>query len=157
MERINLGFRVSAWPKRLRLRNRVDKTLRKPVEIDDGEERSVTYEELRERLRRKIEELRGGLNAAGLDKGKKRKNEKNDRKGNVQKKQKRDGGAGWCRPSRTTKRRKELLKFKELENVMRLEEAKKDPKKGEVIAKKHSWKAIADDKEKKRTFEVQGA
>ncbi|KAK8709720.1 hypothetical protein V6N13_060728 [Hibiscus sabdariffa] len=27
---------------------------------------------------------------------------------------------------------------------MRLEEAKKDPKKGEVIAKKHSWKAAMD-------------
>ncbi|XWS53727.1 hypothetical protein CRYUN_Cryun10bG0025400 [Craigia yunnanensis] len=42
------------------------------------------------------------------------------------------------------KKKRKLSKFKELENAMKLEEAKKDPEKGEVIAKKHSWKAAMD-------------
>ncbi|GMI95883.1 hypothetical protein like AT5G05210 [Hibiscus trionum] len=141
---------------------------------DGGEERSVTYEELRERLRRKIEELRGGRNAAGSDKEKKRKNERNDKKGNVHKKQKRDGGAEEKKVDASNgedkvekdveeaakeltfsrvklgdddkhgRKKRKLSKFKELENAMKLEEAKKDPEKGAVIAKKHSWKAAMD-------------
>ncbi|GMI72080.1 hypothetical protein like AT5G05210 [Hibiscus trionum] len=143
-------------------------------DLDGGEERSVTYEELRERLRRKIEELRGGRNTAGSDKGKKRKNERNGKKGNAQKKQKRDGAAEEKKVDASNdedkvekdveeaakeltfsrvklgdddkrgKKKRKLSKFKELENAMKLEEAKKDPKKGEVIAKKHSWKAAMD-------------
>ncbi|XP_039007161.1 ribosomal RNA-processing protein 14-like [Hibiscus syriacus] len=145
-------------------------------DLDGGEERSVTYEELRERLRRKIEELRGGRNTAGSDKGKKRKNERNDKKGNVQKKQKRyDGGAEEKKVDASNdeekvgkdveeaakeltfsrvklgdddnhgkRKKRKLSKFKELENARRLEEAKNDPEKGEVVAKKHSWKAAMD-------------
>ncbi|KAK8480374.1 hypothetical protein V6N11_074074 [Hibiscus sabdariffa] len=136
-------------------------------DLDGGEEQSVTYEELRERLRRKIEELRGGRNTAGSDKGKKRKNERNDKNGNLQKKQKRDGDASndennvkkeieeaakeltfshvklGDNDDRRGKKRK-LSKFKELESAMKLEEAKKDPAKGNVFAKKHSWKAAMD-------------
>ncbi|KAK8684628.1 hypothetical protein V6N13_040644 [Hibiscus sabdariffa] len=34
--------------------------------------------------------------------------------------------------------------MKRLENAVRLEEAKKDPEKGQVIAKKHSWKVTME-------------
>ncbi|XVF38556.1 hypothetical protein REPUB_Repub20aG0112200 [Reevesia pubescens] len=142
-------------------------------DLDGGEERSVTYEELRQRLRRKIEELRGGRNSSCSDKGKK-KNERNDKKGNVQKKRKRDSGAEEKKVGTSNdkdkvekdmeeaakeltfshvklgnvekhgKKKRKLSKFKELENAMKLVEAKKDPEKGEVIAKKHSWKAAMD-------------
>ncbi|XWS39108.1 hypothetical protein CRYUN_Cryun18bG0021900 [Craigia yunnanensis] len=142
-------------------------------DLDGDEERSVTYEELRQRLRRKIEELRGGRSSVGSDKGKK-KNERNDEKGNVQKKRKRDSGAEEKKGATSNdkdkvekdveeaakeltfshvklgdeekhgKKKRKLSKLKELENAMKLEEAKKDPEKGEVIAKKHSWKAAMD-------------
>ncbi|XWS53728.1 hypothetical protein CRYUN_Cryun10bG0025400 [Craigia yunnanensis] len=142
-------------------------------DLDGGVEQSVTFEELRQRLRRKIEELRGGRNSAGLDKGRK-KNERNDKKGNVQTKRKRDSRAEEKKGATSNdkdklekdveeaakeltfshvklgdeekhgKKKRKLSKFKELENAMKLEEAKKDPEKGEVIAKKHSWKAAMD-------------
>ncbi|XVE65740.1 hypothetical protein DITRI_Ditri08aG0023700 [Diplodiscus trichospermus] len=143
-------------------------------DLDGGEEWSVTYEELRQRLRRKIEELRGGRNTAGSDKGKK-KNERNDKNGNVQKKRKRENGAEEKKSATSNgkdklekdveeaakeltfshvklgdeekhakKKKRKLSKLKELEIAMKLEEAKKDPEKGEVIAKKHSWKAAMD-------------
>lgn len=145
----------------------------KPImsDLGNGEERSVTYEELRQRLRRKIEELRGGRNTGGSDKGKK----KIEKKGNVQKKRKRDSGAEEKKVTSSTdrdnvekdmeeaakeltfsrvklgdeekhgkKKKRKLSKFKELENATKLQEAKKDPEKGEVIAKKHSWKAAMD-------------
>ncbi|XVE81956.1 hypothetical protein DITRI_Ditri15bG0108200 [Diplodiscus trichospermus] len=144
-------------------------------DIDGGEERSVTYEELRQRLHRKIEELRGGRNSAGSDKGQKKKDERNDKKGNVPKKRKRDGGVEEKKGATSNdkdkvekdveeaakeltfshvklgdeekhgkKKKRKLSKFKELENAMKLNEAKKDPEKGEVIAKKHAWKAAMD-------------
>ncbi|XWS13943.1 hypothetical protein CRYUN_Cryun36dG0082200 [Craigia yunnanensis] len=142
-------------------------------DLDGGEERSVTYEELRQRLRRKIEELRGGRNSADSDKRKK-KNERNDKKGNAQKKRKRDIGVEENKGATSNdkdkvekdveeaakeltfshvklgdeekhgKKKRKLSKFKELENAMKLEEAKKDPEKGEAITKKHSWKAAMD-------------
>ncbi|XVF28504.1 hypothetical protein REPUB_Repub15cG0034900 [Reevesia pubescens] len=145
-------------------------------DLDGGEEReqSVTYEELRQRLRRKIEELRGGRNTEGSDKGKKKKNGRNDKKGSVQKKRKRDSEGEEKKGATSSdkdkvekdmeeaakeltfshvklgdeekhgKKKRKLSKFKELENAMKLEEAKKDPEKGEIIAKKHSWKAAMD-------------
>ncbi|XVF66374.1 hypothetical protein PTKIN_Ptkin10aG0030700 [Pterospermum kingtungense] len=143
-------------------------------DLDGGEERSVTYEELRERLHRKIEELRGGRNSSGSEKGKKKKNERNDGKGSVQNKRKRDSGAEEKKVATSNdkdiekdveeaakeltfshvklgdeekhgkKKKRKLSKFKELENATKLEEAKKDPEKGEAIAKKHSWKAAMD-------------
>ncbi|XP_022740328.1 ribosomal RNA-processing protein 14-like [Durio zibethinus] len=142
-------------------------------DLDGGEERSVTYEELRQRLHRKIEELRGGRNNVGSHKGKK-KNERNDKKGNVQKKRKRDNGAEEKKGATSNdmekvekdveeaakeltfshvklgdeekhgKKKRKLSTLKELENAMKLEEARKDPERGEVIAKKHSWKAAMD-------------
>ncbi|XVF62766.1 hypothetical protein PTKIN_Ptkin09bG0034900 [Pterospermum kingtungense] len=146
--------------------------------LDGGEEQSVTYEELRQRLHRKIEELRGGRNGrngSGLDKGtKKKKNERTDKGGNVQKKQKRDSGVEEMNGGTSNdkdevekdvdeaakeltfsriklgdeekhgKKKRKLSKIKELENAMKLEEAKKDPEKGEAIARKHSWKAAMD-------------
>ncbi|PQP92213.1 surfeit locus protein 6 [Prunus yedoensis var. nudiflora] len=38
-------------------------------------------------------------------------------------------------------KKRKLSKLQELERAKQLEEAKKDPEKGEIIAKKHSWKA----------------
>lgn len=141
----------------------------RPIMLDVHDERSVTYEELRERLRKKIEELRGGRNSSGSEK---KKNERNDKKG---KKRKRDNGAKENKVDTTAnekdnvekdveeaakelsfsrvklgdkdkhgKKKRKVSKLKELENAMKLEEAKKDPEKGEVIAKKHSWKAAMD-------------
>ncbi|MBA0740679.1 hypothetical protein Gogos_013871 [Gossypium gossypioides] len=141
----------------------------RPIMPDVDDERSVTYEELRERLRRKIEELRGGRNSSGSEK---KKNERNDKKG---KKRKRDNGAEEKKVDTTAndkdnvekdveeaakeltfsrvklgdedkhgKKKRKLSKLKELENAMKLEAAKKDPEKGEVISKKHSWKTAMD-------------
>ncbi|MBA0857073.1 hypothetical protein Goshw_007088 [Gossypium schwendimanii] len=141
----------------------------RPIMPDVDDERSVTYEELRERLRRKIEELRGGRNSSGSEK---KKNERNDKKG---KKRKRDNGAEEKKVGTTAndkdnvekdveeaakeltfsrvklgdedkhgKKKRKLSKLKELENAMKLAAAKKDPEKGEVITKKHSWKAAMD-------------
>lgn len=135
-------------------------------------DRSVTYEELRERYHRRIEELRGNRNTRTFD----RPNiEKKDRRKNVRM-QHRDGGdaphgkrmrdeeAGKdgddmkkikdrsanvedisfgkvkLGDERGTKKRK-LSKHQELEKAKKLEDAKKDPEKGKVIAKKHSWTA----------------
>ncbi|KAB1223390.1 hypothetical protein CJ030_MR2G025683 [Morella rubra] len=39
------------------------------------------------------------------------------------------------------KKKRKLSKIKELERAKRLKEAKKDPEKGQIISKKHSWKA----------------
>ncbi|OMO84836.1 Surfeit locus 6 [Corchorus capsularis] len=139
---------------------------------EGGEERSVTYEELRERLRKKIEELRGARNTAGgSDKGKK----KDEKKGNAEKKRKRFGGVEKKKGTDNNDKHKiekdveeaakelafshvklgdeekhgkmkkrKLSKYKELENALKLQEAKKDPEKGEAIAKKHSWRAAMD-------------
>ncbi|GLT99283.1 hypothetical protein SLE2022_167280 [Rubroshorea leprosula] len=139
----------------------------RPVMPDlEVEKRSVTYEELRQRLHRRIEELRAGRNTGGSDKTKK-KNEKNEKRGNLQKKRKRDSGSeektstgdstgkmekgvedavkgltfshiklGNEEKQGNNKKRK-LSKVKELENAMNLEEAKKDPE----VAKKHMWRA----------------
>ncbi|KAM1724279.1 hypothetical protein ACFX13_022788 [Malus domestica] len=40
-----------------------------------------------------------------------------------------------------TNKKKKLSKLQELERAKQLQEAKKDPEKGEIISKKHSWKA----------------
>lgn len=139
----------------------------------EGDDRSVTYEELRQRLKQKIEELRAGRNADSSDKPKKR-NEKSDKKGIQQKKRKRESGTEQKKSTANNssdnvekdiaeaskklafthvkigdevkhgkKRRKKLSKFEELERAKNLEEAKKDPEKGEMIAKKHSWQTAS--------------
>ncbi|KAL5783880.1 hypothetical protein ACOSP7_008909 [Xanthoceras sorbifolium] len=143
----------------------------KPMMSDlEGDNRSVTYEELRQRLHRKIEELRAGRNAGSSDIAK--KTERNEKKGIQQKKRKRESGSEekkstTSNPSDKVKKditeaskelafshvkignedkqgknkKRKLSKLKELEMARKLEEAKKDPEKGEMIAKKHSWKA----------------
>lgn len=143
----------------------------KPMMTDlEGDNRSVTYEELRQRLHRKIEELRAGRNAGSSDKTE--KNERNERKGNQQKKRKREAGSEDKRVASTNQsdkvekdineaskelafshvkigneanhkknKKRKLSKSKELEMAQKLKEAKKDPEKGEMIARNHSWKA----------------
>ncbi|KAJ0235219.1 Uncharacterized protein HA466_0268140 [Hirschfeldia incana] len=131
---------------------------------------SVTYEELRQRLHRKIDELKGGR--GGSDRP--RSHEK--RKKIVPNKRKRDSGSveetveennkaldkgkgkldveeaakdltfGYVKidddeEHGKDKKKRRLSKSRELERALKLEAAKKDPEKGEVIAKKHSWQA----------------
>ncbi|KAJ0038230.1 hypothetical protein Pint_23274 [Pistacia integerrima] len=140
----------------------------KPVMLGlEGDERSVTYEELRQRLRRKIEELQAGRNAGSSDQLKK----KSEKKGIQQKKQKRESGSEGQKSAtidaskrveediaeaskglafshvkigneeKHGKKKRKLSKFMELEKAQKIEEAKKDPEKGEMIAKKLSWNA----------------
>ncbi|GMN61484.1 hypothetical protein TIFTF001_030569 [Ficus carica] len=137
----------------------------------DDDNRSVTYEELKQRLHRRIEEFRATRNTGGSEKASKR-NERNDKKGIEQKKRKRDNeskekeakaGNSDDKVERDVieaskeltfshvklgnedeygkKKKKKLSKMLELERAKKLEEAKKDPEKGDVISKKHSWKA----------------
>ncbi|KAK4840443.1 hypothetical protein QYF36_008906 [Acer negundo] len=144
----------------------------KPMMSDlEGDNRSVTYEELRQRLHCKIEELRGGRNAGSSDKAK--RIEKSEKKG-IHQQQKRKRESGSEEKKSTTgnpsdkmekditeaskelafshvkignedklgkNKKRKLSKVKELEMARKLEEEKKDPEKGEMIAKKHSWKA----------------
>ncbi|KAJ6890350.1 hypothetical protein NC651_023992 [Populus alba x Populus x berolinensis] len=134
----------------------------------ENDDQSVTYEELRQRLRRKIEELRGDRNCGSSEKAKWRK----EKRGIEQKKRKRESGSGEKNHVPSTslervekdaeeatkelkfshvkmgteeehgkKKKRKISKLKELEKAKELEEAKKDPEKGGVISKKHSWKA----------------
>ncbi|CAH2074041.1 unnamed protein product [Thlaspi arvense] len=131
---------------------------------------SVSYEELRQRLHRKIDELKGGR---GGGSGGPRSHER--RKRMLPSKRKRDSVSeeqtveenkladkgkakldveeaakdltfGFVKiddgeEHGKDKKKRRLSKAKELERAMKLEAAKKDPEKGEVIAKKHSWQA----------------
>ncbi|KAK3187720.1 hypothetical protein Dsin_027281 [Dipteronia sinensis] len=145
----------------------------KPMMMSDleGDNRSVTYEELRQRLHRKIEELRGGRNSGSSDKAKKIELKREKREIH-QKKRRREFGSGEKKSTTSNpsdkvekditeaskelafshvkignedkhgkNKKRKLSKTKELEMARKLEEAKKDPEKGEMIAKKHSWKA----------------
>lgn len=144
-----------------------DDTDVKPITFE-GDNPSLTYEELRQRLHRKLEEFRSSRNSGDPDKAKKRY-EKNDKRGAQQNKRKRDTGSGDMIPIADNpvnkvekdveeaskeltfshvklgnedgpgKKKRKLSKAKELERARKLEEAKKDPKKGETI----SWKAAA--------------
>ncbi|KAI4369727.1 hypothetical protein MLD38_018141 [Melastoma candidum] len=131
------------------------------------EQNSVTYEELRQRLRRRIEELRGGRTAKpGNDE------KTHERKQPRENKRKRESISQDERPGRddsekvekniaeatkdiafshvklgneeSKRRKKKSSKLAELERARQLEEAKRDPDKGEQISKKHSWKAATD-------------
>ena len=134
----------------------------------ENDDQSVTYEELRQRLHRKIEELRGGRDCGSSERSKKRR----EMKVVLQKKRKRESGSEEKRPGMSTslervekdaeeatkelkfshvkmgneeehgkKKKRKVSKLKELENAKELEEAKKDPDKGGLVSKKHSWKA----------------
>ncbi|CAK7327335.1 unnamed protein product [Dovyalis caffra] len=134
----------------------------------ENDDKSVTYEELRQRLRRKIEELRGDRNCGSSENAKRRK----EVRGIRQDKRKRESGSEEKKPGKSTslervekdaeeatkelkfshvkmgneeehgmKKKRKVSKLKELEMAKELEEAKKDPEKGGAISKKHSWKA----------------
>ncbi|XP_077220303.1 uncharacterized protein LOC143854305 [Tasmannia lanceolata] len=129
------------------------------------EDRSVTYEELRHRLHRRIEELRTNRNAGSEDKPRiekkreisraKRKREFEEKKHKV-----RDfGGNSSFKPKseqvvseglafshvrvgnedEQMRKKKKVSKLQALEKAKRLAEEKKDPEKGEIVSKKHSW------------------
>lgn len=123
-------------------------------------DRSMTYEELRLKFRRRMEELRGNR----PDKG-----ELERRRGFTQGKRKRDveseekktpsaaaGSSGGFSVNEADvafnqvkigdedgqkRKKKKLSKQQTLERAKKLEEAKKDPEKGQIVSKKHSWKA----------------
>ncbi|ONK72151.1 uncharacterized protein A4U43_C04F16320 [Asparagus officinalis] len=119
------------------------------------EEKSVTYEELRQRLHRRIEELRSGRNTRP----------KNDLMKNDQRKRKRENEEKSLEETKgkgkdenvaaditfgkvkigdedgSRRKKKKMSKAQELEKARKLEELKKDPEKGAIVAKKHSWKA----------------
>lgn len=133
------------------------------------DDRSVTYEELRERLHRKIDELKGGRGGSDRPRSNERrkKNLPNKRKRDTVSEEKTveeiksaDKGKGKLDVEEAAKdltfgyvkidddeehgkekKKRRLSKARELERAMKLEAAKKDPEKGDVIAKKHSWKA----------------
>ncbi|XP_030459665.1 ribosomal RNA-processing protein 14-C [Syzygium oleosum] len=128
----------------------------------EGEERSATYEELRQRLLRKIQELRGNRNTRNPDRPK-----QSEKKQDRQQKRKRDSASEEYKPTNgdssekieedaseaakelaltyvklgndgdNRKKKRKVSKLKELEKAKRLEEAKKDPDKGERV----SWKS----------------
>ncbi|KAF3782684.1 Surfeit locus protein [Nymphaea thermarum] len=131
---------------------------------------SVTYEELRQRLHRRIEELRGNRNtrdpAAEGKKGKGAKNQqKNQKRGDLGKGE-REMNAGSVRKKPTEKKAEESVgefafgqvkiggeqvgkkgkkrkgsKVQELERAKRLKQAMDDPEKGARVSKRHSWSA----------------
>ncbi|KAF8397929.1 hypothetical protein HHK36_016855 [Tetracentron sinense] len=130
-----------------------------------SEDRSVTYEELRQRLKRRIAECQLHRNAGASDKAKSEKREIQ------QAKRKRNAESGETKSEASNssakiekdvteaskelafghvkivnedelgKKKRKLSKFQTLEKARKLEEAKKDPEKGEIISKKHSWQA----------------
>ncbi|KAL5983082.1 hypothetical protein ACLOJK_017162 [Asimina triloba] len=124
-------------------------------------ERSLTYEELRERLHRRISELRGNRNTRdgkeekdkeSDDKRKKKKDaakRKRDADSQVEKAAEKvaagsDGGLAFSHvkigdEGDRSKKKRKLSKEQALEKAKKLEEAKRDPEKGERISKKHSW------------------
>ncbi|KAH0887787.1 hypothetical protein HID58_050216 [Brassica napus] len=126
---------------------------------------SVTYEELRQRLHRKIDELKGGRGGSDRPRSheKRKKIVPNKRKresSSVEESKAADKGKGKLDVEEAAKdltfgyvkidddeehgkdkKKRRLSKSRELERALKLEAAKKDPEKGEVIAKKHSWQA----------------
>ncbi|ESQ40436.1 hypothetical protein EUTSA_v10013953mg [Eutrema salsugineum] len=130
---------------------------------------SVTYEELRQRLHRKIDALKGGRGGSDRPRSherrkkilpNKRKRDSVSEEKTVEENKLADKGKGKLDVEEAAKdltfgyvkidddeehgkdkKKRRLSKAKELERALKLEAAKKDPEKGEVIAKKHSWKA----------------
>ncbi|KAK7363629.1 hypothetical protein VNO77_05778 [Canavalia gladiata] len=140
----------------------------------EGDDRSVTYEELRQRLHRKLEEFRASRNCGNSDKANKMY-ERNAKRGFKDKKRKRDNEIEESKPAHDEsvekvkkdaaeaskelvfghvklqneevqgKKKRKVSKYKELERAKKLEEVKKkDPEKGEAFARKQSWKAAMD-------------
>ncbi|KAJ7967657.1 surfeit locus protein 6-like [Quillaja saponaria] len=135
----------------------------------EEDNRSVTYEELRQRLHHKIEEFRASRNCGNSEKSK--WNVKGEKEGIQQKKRKRDDGStenklqsgdssdkaekDAAEASKGLmfshvkldngethgKKKRKFSKFKELERAKKLEDAKKDPEKGDFVAEKLAWKS----------------
>ncbi|PIA56964.1 hypothetical protein AQUCO_00700967v1 [Aquilegia coerulea] len=135
--------------------------------INKRDDRAVTYEELRERLRRKIEQLRTKRNAEGLEtprdikrreirEGKRKRSNEEDvkLKEEVEKKEKIEEEVSKATERLSfshvkigeedefgrKKKKKKLSKYQSLEEAKKLEEVKKDPE----LGKKFSWKTAAD-------------
>ncbi|KAM7256932.1 hypothetical protein ACFE04_012673 [Oxalis oulophora] len=138
------------------------------LDLEENNNRSVTYEELRQKLHRKIEELRGSRNNGDREKRISERKEIFE-----ENKRKRESDPEYKKKVKTEvsdakvkqdveeasnsltfgyvklgdeeehgrKKKRKMSKFKELDEAAKLEEAKKDPEKGEEIAKKHMWKA----------------
>ncbi|MCL7028032.1 hypothetical protein MKW94_020256 [Papaver nudicaule] len=144
---------------------------------DEDEEKSLTYEELRGKLNRKLEELRSGRKAGPEEESnrekkrnewfKKRKRENDgeiETKAQIKKKieDKIQGEKikediskavdeltfGHVKIDENDefgkKKKRKLSKSQALEEARKIQEAKKDPEKGEMIAKKHSIRAATD-------------
>jgi hypothetical protein len=128
----------------------------------DGDDRSVTYEELRQRLHRKLEEFRSNSGNAKRDdrriefQEKKRKrgnetemDENKPTTGDSAEKVKKDAteaskelvfGNVKLQDGEVQWKKRKVSKQKVLERAKKLEELKKnDPEKGEAIAKKEAW------------------
>ncbi|KAH6797472.1 hypothetical protein C2S52_022026 [Perilla frutescens var. hirtella] len=138
-----------------------DKAPAEPVDEEDNKEKSVTYEELREKLRRKIEALRGNRGES------KRYEKRAENEGN---KRKRDGGNEGAESGNVEnvvddddgeeiieygkvrlgneddgkisleKKKRKLSKAKELEIAKKKQEAKRE---NPTVAERESWKAAA--------------
>ncbi|KAE9603654.1 hypothetical protein Lal_00002185 [Lupinus albus] len=139
--------------------------------VNASDDRSVTYEELRQRLHRKLDEFRAGRVCANPEEKAKKRDDRDARRGYLDKKRKRDVGIEESKfapdesavkvnkdASEASKelvfghvklsndelqgKKRKVSKHKELERAKKLEEEKKkDPEKGEAFAKKESWKA----------------
>ncbi|KAJ6837072.1 surfeit locus protein 6-like [Iris pallida] len=113
---------------------------------------SLTYEELRARLRQRIEDLRSGRNTRPKphETHKRKREEDDDEEIEEQQKEEpkeeklnlNDLSYGKIKTGES-KKKKKLTKAQALEKAKRLEELKKDPEKGEAITKKQSWKTAA--------------
>jgi hypothetical protein len=144
----------------------------KPFEgLED--DRSVTYEELRERFHRKLKGFQSSRHG-DPEKAAKKREERDARRGYLDKKRKWDNETEESKPApdeteekakkdateasqelmfghvklandEMQGKKRKLSKHKELERAKKLEEVKKnDPEKGEAIAKKEAWKAAMD-------------
>ncbi|KAL0337136.1 UNVERIFIED_CONTAM: Oleuropein beta-glucosidase [Sesamum calycinum] len=128
----------------------------KPIDVEENKEKSVTYEELREKLRRKIELLRGNRGEKKNDE-KKVKNDGNKRKRGGENDGEESGKGvhldededgeeiieyGKVRlgdeEEGKKKKKRKLPKAKELERVKKTEEVKRE---NPSVAERESWKA----------------
>ncbi|KAL1333676.1 hypothetical protein AAHE18_11G118600 [Arachis hypogaea] len=126
----------------------------KPIALE-GDNRSMTYEELRQKLHRKLEEFHSSCENSGRAKKREDRNAKRrfeDRK--RKKKVKKDaaetsnelvfGHIKLTDGEMQGKKKRKLSNHKELERAKKLEEVKNNPEKGEAVAKKQMWKAALD-------------
>lgn len=123
------------------------------IDVEDSKEESVTYEELRQRLRRKIEALRGNRGEAKIDErkwkyeGNKRKRGDENEGGGSENVDDDDGEEiieyGKVRlgsEDEGKKKKMKLSKAKELERAKKKQEAKRE---NPTVAERESWKAAA--------------